>query len=370
MVGDSSLGFAAGQTVLAWITEQNGGLLRYRVAGGGNLNLNASWGPIQTAATNVSWVEDLEIGFGRSGLFALYNRTGDGPVVRKWNGSGFGRVRKLADNGIFGELSQDPSGRLHAVWTKAPPLEPRGPLMYSQSDDGSRWTKPSVLVRRAAPGNTQPAMNASGQGVVAYDGQSTAEVFFARLKLPAPKPGKTVNVAPVRGTVKTKCKGDGEFQRLDAAKQVPVGCKVDTQRGAVRLTTSKGTAGGTQSGEFNGGLFKINQKKTRHPYAVLKLAGSLHCSRGKAVSPAGPRPAAKGRRKPGRRLWGNGKGKFRTRGRHGAASVRGTSWLVEDRCSDSTLFKVRSGVVKVNDFEKRKTLILRKGERYVAKAKR
>jgi DNA-binding beta-propeller fold protein YncE len=188
---------------------------------------------------------------------------------------------------------------------------------------------------------------------------------------PPPTPGKTVNVAPVKGTVKTKCKGDTRFTKLTGAKQIPVGCKVDTERGTVRLTSSKGTAGGTQSGKFNGGLFKINQKKTRHPYTVLKLAGSLHCNTAKALSAPAPAAAKKGRgKKRGRRLWGNGKGKFRTRGRHGAASVRGTDWLVEDRCNDSTLFKVRSGVVKVNDFEKRKTVTLRKGERYVARAKR
>ena len=45
-----------------------------------------------------------------------------------------------------------------------------------------------------------------------------------------------------------------------------------------------------------------------------------------------------------RRLWGDGKGKFRTKGKHSAATVVGTKWLVEDRC-DSTLTRVVRGKV-------------------------
>ena len=36
-----------------------------------------------------------------------------------------------------------------------------------------------------------------------------------------------------------------------------------------------------------------------------------------------------------RKLWGSGKGRFRTRGRYAAATVRGTTWLMEDFCDTS-----------------------------------
>jgi hypothetical protein len=49
--------------------------------------------------------------------------------------------------------------------------------------------------------------------------------------------------------------------------------------------------------------------------------------------------------------------------------VRGTTWLVADRCDRSTLFKVTSGVVRVRDNAKKKTITLRKGKRYVARKK-
>jgi ferric-dicitrate binding protein FerR (iron transport regulator) len=75
------------------------------------------------------------------------------------------------------------------------------------------------------------------------------------------------------------------------------------------------------------------------------------------------------RKKKKRRLWGNGSGRFRTKGKHSAATVVGTHWLVEDRCT-STLTRVRRGRVRVRDFVKKKTVIVRAGKKYVAKAKR
>jgi hypothetical protein len=48
--------------------------------------------------------------------------------------------------------------------------------------------------------------------------------------------------------------------------------------------------------------------------------------------------------------------------------VRGTTWLVADRCDNSTLFAVREGIVLVRDFVKRKSIVLRVGQRYIAKA--
>jgi hypothetical protein len=49
--------------------------------------------------------------------------------------------------------------------------------------------------------------------------------------------------------------------------------------------------------------------------------------------------------------------------------VRGTIWLVEDRCA-STLTRVRQGRVAVRDKVKRKTVIVRAGKQYVAKRKK
>jgi hypothetical protein len=49
--------------------------------------------------------------------------------------------------------------------------------------------------------------------------------------------------------------------------------------------------------------------------------------------------------------------------------VRGTKWLVTDRCT-STTTKVTQGVVSVEDFVTHKKKILRKGKSYTARKKR
>jgi ferric-dicitrate binding protein FerR (iron transport regulator) len=74
-------------------------------------------------------------------------------------------------------------------------------------------------------------------------------------------------------------------------------------------------------------------------------------------------------KKKKRRLLGDGNGKFRTKGKHSAATVVGTKWLVEDRCK-STLTRVTKGRVSVRDFVKKKTVIVRAGKKYIARARR
>lgn len=97
----------------------------------------------------------------------------------------------------------------------------------------------------------------------------------------------------------------------------------------------------------------------------LRLKGSSFTSckprkRGKQASAALSKKAL-------RRLRANAKGRFRTRGRYGAATVRGTKWLTADRC-DGTLVKVTRGKVAVRDFRRKKTVLVRTGKSYLAKA--
>ena len=66
------------------------------------------------------------------------------------------------------------------------------------------------------------------------------------------------------------------------------------------------------------------------------------------------------------RLWGQGKGSFRTTARFSSATVRGTVWLTVERC-DGSLTSVRQGVVAVYDKVKKKTVLVRAGRSYLAK---
>jgi ferric-dicitrate binding protein FerR (iron transport regulator) len=70
-----------------------------------------------------------------------------------------------------------------------------------------------------------------------------------------------------------------------------------------------------------------------------------------------------------RRLFGRARGRFRTRGRHSTATVRGTTWIVKDTCTTTTT-SVREGRVVVRDLVKRRNVTVRAGRRYVARAKK
>jgi hypothetical protein len=68
-------------------------------------------------------------------------------------------------------------------------------------------------------------------------------------------------------------------------------------------------------------------------------------------------------------LRASAKGKFSTRGRYSAATVRGTKWTVADRC-DGTLTRDITHSVAVTDFVRHKTIILHAGQSYLAKARK
>ncbi len=88
--------------------------------------------------------------------------------------------------------------------------------------------------------------------------------------------------------------------------------------------------------EFYDGIFKLTPVRRRdRPDA------------GRAARAAASRKARRGpppRRSKTRKLWGEGKGAFRTSGKYSAATVRGTTWLVQDSCT-GTLTRVTEGVV-------------------------
>ena len=180
---------------------------------------------------------------------------------------------------------------------------------------------------------------------------------FAR-PLPPPVVGKKVNVLPASGTVKVRRPGSSSFKVLRAGQQLPVGTTVDVTKGRVTLVAAANKAGGTMQGGFYDGTFKLTQTKGAKPLTTLRLTDKLSCGSGKASSAA----AKKGKR----RLWGDGKGRFRTSGSFSSATVRGTRWLVEDTCT-STTTRVDAGQRDVRDFERRKNVVVKAGRKYVAR---
>jgi hypothetical protein len=62
-------------------------------------------------------------------------------------------------------------------------------------------------------------------------------------------------------------------------------------------------------------------------------------------------------------------GRFRTRGRYAAGTVRGTRWTTADRC-DGTLISVQQHSVLVTDLVKKITVLVKAGHHYLARARR
>jgi hypothetical protein len=179
------------------------------------------------------------------------------------------------------------------------------------------------------------------------------------------QPGRIAGVMEVAGTVLIKAKGTNKFVPLDGQTEIPVGSQVNTLKGTVQLTAGLG-GGKTNSANFYQGVFTIQQAKKAGAVMTLRLDGGnfrgCRPNAGQALSIEGV--TAKRRV---RRLWGSGKGRFSSKGKYGAATVSGTKWLTEDRC-DGTFVKVVQGVVRVRDFRKHKTVKVRAGRSYLAKA--
>ena len=102
--------------------------------------------------------------------------------------------------------------------------------------------------------------------------------------------------------------------------------------GRLVLKTEVGTL--TVYGAGVSAVFKLlrvtDQGKTAVELRMVKGDFSV-CKSAFRLSSAASPP-----KKTVRRLWAQGKGRFRTRGRYSAAAVRGTNWLTADRC-DGTL---------------------------------
>jgi hypothetical protein len=173
---------------------------------------------------------------------------------------------------------------------------------------------------------------------------------------PAPVFHQTVVVVP-SGTVLYKPKGSSKFIPLPPGT-VPLGSQIDATKGRVTITSVPRAGAPAESADFYAGIFTITQDGA---VTVLTLSGPLP-SCGKLGK------AAAGKKVKSRKLWGDGKGNFRTQGRYSAATIRGTRWLVEDTCA-GTKTTVAVGVVSVRDNVLKKTVVVRAPKSYLAKPK-
>jgi ferric-dicitrate binding protein FerR (iron transport regulator) len=176
---------------------------------------------------------------------------------------------------------------------------------------------------------------------------------------PPPEFNKTVNVAPASGTVTVRLPGSTSFVSLNDVTSLPTGTEVDAAAGVAAIVSARDASDVQQAGSFTGGRFIISYGTAGGVSVTqLQLSGLLSCP-GRSAAAARPKKAS-------RQLWGNAKGNFRTVGRYGAATIRGTEWQVEDTCRATTV-RVRHGRVDVYDMLRGRHVFVTTGHSYTAR---
>jgi len=215
-----------------------------------------------------------------------------------------------------------------------------------------------TLVAHPDPGWTlggwSGACTGTGPCTVSMDAAKSVNADFLP---PPPTAGSTANLSLASGTVLFKEPSSEDTVHLKGAAQVPIGTEVDTTDGVAKVTVARSVT--LDTSEFYDGTFTVLQPSPK-ALGELRLKGGnfLDCvSSFRALA----------KKRPQRRLWGSGKGHFRTRGRYSSATVRGTKWLTEDLCG-ATRITVVQGTVLVHDFVRNVDVSVPAGHSYRANA--
>jgi hypothetical protein len=204
--------------------------------------------------------------------------------------------------------------------------------------------------------------NKVGDTLIA-DGRVRNGKLVADATIP-PALGQSIVVRPVSGTVLGHPPDDPVFRRIVGTANLVSGWTFDVTKGRVALTTAASARGDLQTTQAYEGFFTALQSPGSSVTDLVLRSGNFD-----AVCGSGGVDVARasGNAKSVRHLWANGSGKFRTKGRFASAAIRGTEWETDDRC-DGTLVTVKTGAVSVFDQVLRKTVVVRAGRSYLAKA--
>jgi hypothetical protein len=214
--------------------------------------------------------------------------------------------------------------------------------------------------------------------MVAYNGNGTAygadQTFITGKGGPPGPPvlGKSFDLAPVSGIVYIVI--GHKLIPLTVNTKIPSGSIIDTLHGSLSLKSASGKKGKRYSGIFGGAVFRLTQGTRGANRGLTTLAlvegtfkGAPKYASCKARAATGPRSSAHIALSSRvlQTLRSRSSGRFRSRGRYAAGTVRGTRWTTSDRC-DGTLFVAQLHSLVIRDFVKRFLLLLPQGHRYLA----
>jgi hypothetical protein len=230
-------------------------------------------------------------------------------------------------------------------------------------DPGEAWTYAGSYHALS-----EPTTDIAGTDAVTVTGQHVSDLAPCTTDVVRePAPGVIVRVDVVSGTVLVKQPGSNKFVELPTETEIPIGSVVDATHGTVRLTSALG-GGRTNTADFYAGAFTILQKHGSNAVTNLRLyGGNFGICRGRHSSSTQSLAGMAKSKKPVRRVWGNGKGRFSTQGRYSSATVRRTKWLTQDQCN-GTLTRVLRGIVLVHVFRNGKNVRVPAGHSYLAPA--
>jgi len=207
---------------------------------------------------------------------------------------------------------------------------------------------------------------------LANNSLTVTSAVVAAVDQPKPVVGETVATKAKSGKVKVRLPDTKIFVAIEGATEVPVGTVIDARKGEVRITSALDETGTPQTASFAGAKFVVRQKATGLTTVQLVGGNFAKClpprARTERTTQRFIKDGARGRRIV-RRVWGRGKGKFRTRGRYASATVRGAVWRTIDRC-DGTMIRVKRGIVVVRDLNRKRAVAVKTGQRYLVKKPR
>ncbi|MFA4928428.1 MAG: hypothetical protein WC558_07920 [Patulibacter sp.] len=277
-----------------------------------------------------------------------------------------GLITTLAGDGTVGGLGDGGDPRLAELSAlRGVAIGPRGPLLL---DTGNHRVREVVL--------SPPVATPPGPPVVPTPPAP-----------PVPELRRAAVATPLRGRIRVRVPGARRFAPTGSALALPMGTEIDATDGAVEVRFRTTRGGREAIAVVSEGRFVLRQSGAldggQYP-GVLVLSGPLrHCpssngSTGRTTTAqgrqAGPRAAKRpAKRKRGRRISVDARGKIKTRGQYGAATVRGTRWTMIDRCPrdprPGTLTIVREGRVAVDAFVLKRRTLVRAGRQYLAPAR-
>jgi 6-phosphogluconolactonase (cycloisomerase 2 family) len=274
------------------------------------------------------------------------------------------------------------------TYTPSPGSSGDDTFTYRATSDG-KDAAPALATVAVAPAPVDPAPPPPPPVGEPTPGLTPAPMPGDPAGPPPPVTGRSFNAEPTRGTVLVRRPSDKVFVAITDVENVPSGSIIDATRGAVRLTARQ-PDGTIERMTFFDGAFIVTQPRSARGVVDVELVGGdlsgcptsspgykdwaveqrrLFGRRAvpRRAGPAGRVASAKKKSTPKKRrggktrkLWADGKGRFRTSGREGSATVRGTRWLTEDTCT-TTRFRVRDGTVVVRDRATGSTFVLRRG---------